>query len=147
MLPFKDAVIIKNSSTSKLAFIPVLHSTIIDIDSDYESYCSGKLKREEFQTKYGISPNDLILFGDTTSVTSASICNYLDCADVKETEEIKFRKSYKCFCGHAHGLDYTKQVLHPVALSSWKCLLTYTDLPRYAVIINAKGYEKFISKD
>ena len=140
MIKIQEAVVMKTTTINEIAFVSLSHKDMLELDADFELYLSGKMKWNTFKDKYNISPNDIYLYGDTTTVTSDTISNYLDCADIKETESMRFRKSYICFCGQKHGLDYTKSVLHPTAISSWKCLLTYKQLPNYGVIFNIKPY-------
>lgn len=143
-LDIKSAVILKDTATAKYAFLPMDEKSIAEFDKDNTNYYAGKFGWLDFKNKYGIAPDKAVMHGDVTDVTSNDISHYIDNVGVQEDNKLAFTKSWKCFCGTRHGLDYRTQVLERTALLSWKCLITYCGNPKYGILLNLKDYEKFL---
>jgi len=144
MLHIENAIVMKDTITSKYGFLSLTAKEVAELDADNIAYYAGEFKEKSFKEKHGTSANNLVLHGDVEEMDSATAANYIDGTTVKESEIQPFRTSYKCFCGERHGLDYTQTILHGSALDSWRCLMTFTGLPKYGVVINLKAHEKTI---
>ena len=143
MFDFENQIVIKETTAVKYCFFPLTKEATEELDNDAEAYYKGNMTIVEFKTKWGVVPTIIIMHGDVSDIDSATIHPYLDHVDIKQPEDV-FRKSYKCFCGHCFGLDYTKQILHGSALDSWKCLMTKLENCKYGAILNLFNYEESI---
>ena len=129
-----DVVIIKETETEKIGFIPISEKTYNEIDEGTEAYYRGRLTLEKFKEQYTYHPLAFILYGEASEVDSNMVSRYLDSKDLREGS--KMVTSYKCFLGSNHGLDYKNVILHRSAMDSWRCLLSFTNNPKYACIVN-----------
>lgn len=141
-LNIKDAVVIKHTSISKFGFIPIPDDVIDSFDADIVNVYKCTLTSDEFIEKYGFSPFLSILHGNVREVSVNTIHDYIDFESINITTPNKFKKSWKCFCGERHGLDYKQVLAHACPLESWKCLLIKLGNPNFGVIVNLRDYEK-----
>lgn len=133
----KNSVItIKETELERIGFIPITKEQFQQIDEATEMYYKNQITLIDFKEKYIYHPLAFILYGKANEATSEMLDKYMNKASLKEGEQ--FVNSYECFCGKRFGLDYTKNVLHRSALDSWKCLLSFTNNPEYACIVNLK---------
>ena len=137
----RDHTVIKETPSIKLAFIVSTKEETFKIREACYKVSEGLLRNSDFKKEFGVYPTDIHLVGETSKIDNTFIQSYIDFKEIKTSESVGFKRSFKCFCGHEFGLDYTETILHPTGLSSWDCLMAKLGCPEYAIVINILPYE------
>jgi len=139
MFKIKEAIIIKEHAP-KVSVLSISKEVSLELEKDIEEYFNGKLKLHAFIEKYGCQPLHIIMFGESMNITSTELRGYIQYSDVSH-DGVKFRKSYKCFCGEKFGLNHKETILHGSPLDSWRCLLTSLGNPEYVALFHMTNLE------
>lgn len=114
-----------------------------ELEIDIDAYCKNQIKLLDFRNKYGFDYSELIMWGDTTKTEPSEMKQLIESTPINEFE--KRYISYKCFCGEEYGLDWKSSVLHGTVKSSYDCLMTHLNNPRYLIVFNLDEMKKRLS--
>lgn len=109
------------------------------------SSCSGQFEVNKFTNKWGFSPNQILMQGETYINQNdkedfdffVKVIQRIFPKVVKKDETTGTTKEYyKCWC--AKPLNVTELADHRTPLESWNCLMIRLGEPQYAIVLEEK---------